>query len=90
MKLIKNSTCIGEKVDDGMILFNEITKDTIMLNEVATFLYENCNNITQEDCIDKLLAELIGDYDTVIVKKECLQCLEHMREKNIIVEVENE
>lgn len=42
MRYIKNPECICEQIEDGIILFNESTEDTIILNQTASYLYEHC------------------------------------------------
>ena len=56
--LIRNSNLIIDGVDDELIVFNEETQNTHILNEVAGYLLKNADNLTVVQLIDKLYSNL--------------------------------
>ncbi len=44
-------------MEDEIIVFNEDTQNTHILNEVAGFLLNNANNITVKEVIERLYAQ---------------------------------
>lgn len=59
--LIRNSNLIIDGVDDELIVFNEETQNTHILNEVAGYLLKNADNLTVVQLIDKLYSNLSCD-----------------------------
>ena len=51
MHYTKNPECIYEQMEDGIIVFNESSEDTIVLNQTAAYLFEHCQVGTTEDII---------------------------------------
>ena len=68
--LIRNSNLIIDEVDDELIVFNEETQNTHILNEVAGYLLKNADNLTVVQLIGKLYSNLSGDEQKLYSKEE--------------------
>lgn len=68
--LIRNSNLIIDGVDDELIVFNEETQNTHILNEVAGYLLKNADNLTVVQLIDKLYSNLSCDEQNFTQKRK--------------------
>ena len=89
MRYIKNPECICEQIEDGIILFNESTEDTIILNQTASYLYEHCQLGSTEAIIQSFISALNHVEDLEVVEKECKECINQMVRAGILLEVNN-
>ena len=89
MCYFKNPECICEKTDDGIILFNESTEDTINLNQTAAYLYEHCELGDAESIIQSLVSVLKSAENIAIIKQDCEECIRQMINAKILLEVDN-
>lgn len=86
MYLKKNKNCIYETVEDGIIVFNNLSEDTVVLNKTAAFLFDHCNFTTKDKLIDDFISILVNVRDYSLVKKECTECIDKMIDIGLIVE----
>lgn len=70
--LIKNSKLIIDETDSEMIVFNEETGNTHILNSTGCFLFKNSENITCEDLIN-LLFDSLDDESKKMGKEQILK-----------------
>ncbi len=89
MHYMKNPKCICETVEDGIILLNEDSGDTIVLNETASFLYEHCHLDSIEEIVQALFSVLDEVENAQSIELECRECIKHMVNSGALLEVED-
>ena len=86
--LIRNSNLTIDGVDDELIVFNEETQNTHILNEVAGYLLKNADNLTVVQLIDKLYSNLSCDEQKLYSKEEitndCITFMEEMINQGLL------
>ena len=86
--LIRNSNLIIDGVDDELIVFNEETQNTHILNEVAGYLLKNADNLTVVQLIDKLYSNLSCDeqklYSKGEITNDCITFMEEMINQGLL------
>lgn len=86
--LARNSKLIIDRVDDEVIVFNEETQNTHILNAIAGYILENSDNITVEQVIDKLYANISCDDQTAYSKEEitndCIAFMQEMVDQGLV------
>ncbi|MDE6999546.1 MAG: PqqD family protein [Lachnospiraceae bacterium] len=86
--LARNSKLIIDRVDDEVIVFNEETQNTHILNEIAGYILENSDNITVEQVIDKLYSNISCNDLTLYSKEEitndCIAFIQEMFDQGLV------
>lgn len=86
---IKTQSCIEEESDNLVVLFNQDTEMTHILNETASYMWENLMNepFNFEDVINKFISLLDADEDLNLenVHDECVQYLKKMEDAGLIL-----
>lgn len=86
---IKKQNCIEEESDDLVVLFDQDTEMTHILNETASYIWENLMNepFDFEEVINKFISVLDTDEDLNLdnVRDECAQYLSKMEDVGLIV-----
>lgn len=89
MYYTKNPECIYEQMEDGIIVFNELNEDTIVLNQTAAYLFEHCQLGTTEAIIQSLITALDHIEEHTVVEQECKECINQMVRVGILLEVDD-
>ena len=86
--LARNSKLIIDRVDDEVIVFNEETQNTHILNEIAGYILENSDNITVEQVIDKVYSNISGNdltlYSTEEITNDCIAFIQEMFDQGLV------
>ncbi|WP_304528303.1 PqqD family peptide modification chaperone [Romboutsia ilealis] len=86
--LVINSKLIIDEVDDEIIVFNEETQNTHILNGVGGFLLKNAENLSVAQVIDKLYCNLSCDEQNLYSKEEitsdCIAFMEEMINQGLL------
>ena len=90
-KLKKNEEVIFEKFEDGSsCIFNPRRDETIVLNETGTYIWERCERTKVKDVIKSLESKIEKKhkYDSESIFNDCLEFLNGLLEKKLIIEEE--
>ena len=86
--LVRNSNLIIDEVEDEVIVFNEETQNTHILNEVAGYLWKNADNITVAQLIDKLYSDISSDelkiYSKDEITNDCIAFVQEMINQGLL------
>lgn len=78
-KLKLNRNIIIDNIEDEVIVFNEETQNTHVLNSTAGFLLNNADKSTMVELIDKLYHSLSEEdrlnMDKACIVSECEECI---------------
>lgn len=63
-------------------------KKVAVLNETSLFLIKNCNNLTRNELIDKLISQIsdFGDVPTSQIYEDCEKAIDYLVQNNFILE----
>jgi len=92
MNYQKTNNCIEERSDDILIIYNPTTDKTHILNETATWLWDNMpSEYFCDDCLINKLISVITDleYDVESVCRECKDCLAMLCSEGLIHNVDD-
>lgn len=86
--LVRNSNLIIDVVEDEIIVFNEDTQNTHILNEVAGFLLKNADNITAKEVICRLYNQLSVEdqktYSLLEISDDCVPFINELVEQGLL------
>ncbi len=87
--LARNSKLIIDEVDDEVIVFNEETQNTHILNDVAGYLLKNADNLTVKQVIDKLYSNISCDdqklYSIEEITNDCTAFIQEMIDQGLLL-----
>ena len=86
--LVRNSNLIIDDVEDEVIVFNESTQNTHILNDVAGFLLKNADNITAKEVIGRLYDQLSAEdqktYSLMEISDDCVTFIKELVEQGLL------
>lgn len=88
--IIRNENLIIDRVENEIIVFNEETQNTHILNEIAGFLLQTADNIKIDKIINQLYNNLADEdkkaYSIKDVTCDCMCALQEMIQQGLLIE----